>query len=124
MTFAATHGHTKRVNGKPVRSLTYNSYRMMMERCYRAPDESGRGGHKWYHRYGGRGIRVCDDWQGPEGFANFVRDVGERPCKELTLDRKDADGHYEKDNCEWADKSTQRRNRGTKSDYVSPRGFL
>lgn len=119
MSFPLKHGHATRQGG---RSLTYNSYRCMMERCYRGPDENGRGGHKWYRRYGGRGIRVCDDWQGPDGFSNFVRDVGERPSKEMTLDRKEADGHYEKDNCEWADKKTQRANRA-KADYVQPRGF-
>lgn len=95
----------------------------MIERCTRAPDENGKGGHKWYHRYGGLGIRVCDDWQGPGGFANFLADVGERPSKEMTLDRIKVTGNYEKGNCKWATKKEQRANQA-KKDYVEPRGFL
>ena len=70
--------------------------------------------HKWYRRYGERGITVDPRWRqgNPEGFVNFLADMGERPSKEMTLDRfPDPDGSYTKDNCRWADKTLQRSNR-------------
>lgn len=94
-----THGHTR--CGR--RSPTYNSWRAMIERCTRPA-------HPFYLDYGGRGIRVCDRWQGAGGFARFLADVGERPAG-MTLDRIDVDGGYEPGNVRWADKRTQRWNR-------------
>jgi hypothetical protein len=104
------HGHTQKQNGKRKQSLTYNSWRAMNQRCYNE-------GHRWYHRYGKRGIEVCPEWRvgTKNAFLNFLKDMGERPCKELTLERDDPDGNYCKDNCRWADKSTQRINQGTPS---------
>ena len=68
--------------------------------------------HKWYHAYGERGITICDRWRRgqPNAFTNFLADMGERPSKEITLDREDVNGNYEKGNCRWANKSTQRTN--------------
>lgn len=62
-----------------------------------------------YSQYGGRGITVCDDWM---YFENFVRDMGQRPNK-LTLERKDNDKGYSKDNCIWATQLQQSRNKRT-----------
>jgi hypothetical protein len=71
--------------------------------------------HVAYKDYGGRGIKVCARWHrdNPKGWENFLKDMGPRPTvngEQLTLDRKDPDGNYEKDNCRWADKLTQANN--------------
>jgi hypothetical protein len=67
--------------------------------------------HHAYADYGGRGIRVCERWLLPkgEGFRNFVTDMGPRP-QGMTLDRRDVQGHYTPDNCQWTDRDEQYRN--------------
>lgn len=77
------------------------SWGQMMARCY-DPE------HPKYHRYGARGIRVCDRWI---CYRLFALDMGERP-KGMTLNRINNDGAYCPENCEWASAKTQNRNRG------------
>lgn len=67
-------------------------------------------GVKSFPHYGARGIKVCDRWSGPDGFANFIADMGPRPAG-TSIDRVDVDGHYEPSNCRWATPTTQSRNR-------------
>lgn len=74
----------------------------MKLRCYNERNHN-------YHRYGGRGISVCDRWR--ESFVNFLADLGTRPSKNHTLDRIDSDGNYEPGNCRWVTRQVQNINR-------------
>jgi hypothetical protein len=55
---------------------------------------------------------VCERWRGPDGFTNFLADVGERPSRAHSLDRVDNSKGYEPGNCRWATFGQQARNRG------------
>jgi hypothetical protein len=65
--------------------------------------------HQDYHNYGGRGITVCERWR--TSFETFMEDMGPRPSKKHSVERKNTDGNYEPSNCYWATQKTQQRNR-------------
>jgi hypothetical protein len=64
-----------------------------------------------YRDYGGRGITVCERWNGRDGYTNFLADVGRKPSPKHSLDRIDVNGNYEPSNCRWATQLEQLRNR-------------
>jgi hypothetical protein len=63
--------------------------------------------HQYYY-YGGRGITIDPKWMNITGF---IEDMGHRPSSKHTLDRKDNDKGYNKENCHWATESQQMHNR-------------
>lgn len=75
----------------------YQTWKMMFHRCNNPK-------RKDFKHYGGRGIKVCDEWK---SFNKFIEDMYPTFQEGLTLDRIDNDGNYEKSNCQWANQSLQ-----------------
>ena len=92
-----THG----LSDSAIRQCYYN----MRKRCYNPKSKS-------YKDYGGRGITICKDWS---TFNGFLSDMLPSYKDGLSIERKDVNGNYCKDNCCWADKKTQANN--TRSNH-------
>lgn len=95
-------GHMKRITRHNMStSSEYSSWESMKSRCLYEDN-------KFYYNYGGRGITVCKEWM---DFKNFFKDMGLKPSKKYSLERIDVNGNYEPENCRWADKHDQDRNK-------------
>lgn len=97
----------KRLTDSPL----YLTYIAMKDRCKREK-------HMNYARYGGRGITVCKEWNGREGFYNFSKwSISNGWMPGLTLDRIDNDKGYSPDNCRWATRLVQADNKSNIIHY-------
>lgn len=107
-----THGMTD--------TRLYAKYCKMKERCHNP-------NYKFYHCYGGRGIKICSEWLGVNGFSNFSKWAYENGYDDKikgyaqSLDRINVDGDYEPSNCKWANQKEQCRNRRN-TLYIEYRG--
>ena len=75
-------------------------WRGIISRCTEPANSS-------YKDYGGRGIIICTEWK--EEFLQFVEDMGPRP-EGYSVERKDNEKGYSKDNCKWATAAEQANN--------------
>ncbi len=87
---------------KMTRTRIYYVWSSMKKRCINENDKS-------FSSYGGRGIKVCDEWM--EDFSHFYEWAKNNGHQEnLTIDRIDNDKGYSPKNCRWTTQSVQSRN--------------
>lgn len=96
-----THGQS--------RTTEYKSWLNMKRRCYEVTNNR-------YHRYGGRGIKVCEEWR--NSFENLIADMGQKPTPKHQLERVDNDGDYCKSNCKWIPNNEQWKNKSTTRSVI------
>lgn len=82
----------------------YREWNGIKQRCLNANNPK-------YKDYGGRGIKVCDEWLEFQAFYDYVSKLPHFGEEGYSIDRIDNNGNYEPDNVRWADKNTQARNK-------------
>lgn len=83
-------------------SPEYKIWCAMKRRCHSPKDPA-------FANYGGRGIVMCYRWR--YSFDNFIADMGPRPSKLHSIERKDNNGPYSPWNCMWGTNHQQSRNK-------------
>ena len=94
------HATEAKIKHGESKTRLYRIFLAMHNRCERPSVKA-------YERYGGRGIRVCDEWKNYEAFASWAHANGYK--EELSIDRIDNDNGYSPENCEWITRSENSR---------------
>jgi len=119
--YCVKHYSRLKINGDPLivkliigeerkNNPLYSVHTNMKDRCYNK-------NQKQYKNYGERGITVCNQWMGSNGFPQFLKDMGDRP-NGYSLERIKVNGNYEPSNCKWANAHEQQANRRISNDVV------
>lgn len=86
----------------------YKIYLGMKRRCYNSKSVA-------YKNYGGRGIKICDEWLNDyKSFEKWAYKNGyneKAATFECTIDRINNDGNYEPNNCRWVSMKIQNQNK-------------
>ena len=91
-------------------SRLYIIWSSMKTRCYNGKSRA----YKWY---GGRGIKICDEWLNDfQAFYDWAMANGYKD--DLTIDRIDVNGNYEPSNCRWITISEQQKNKRQKEKNI------
>jgi hypothetical protein len=92
-------------------SPEYVCWNNMLNRCLNP-------NNPMYQHYGARGITVCDNWR--HSFEAFFNDMGPRPSEFHSIERREVNGNYERNNCKWATLDEQANNtrRNVKHEFV------
>lgn len=100
---------THRMSGTPI----YTKWVSMKDRCMNPLNSA-------YSSYGGRGIRICDEWI--NSFENFYEwAISSGYSEGMTIDRINNNGNYEPTNCRWTDLKTQANNT-RRNHYLTYKG--
>lgn len=79
----------------------YNTYYNMQQRCYNPKDPK-------FSYYGGKGVNICEEWLGENGFFNFYNwAIKNGYADNLEIDRIKNDKAYSPENCRWTDRKTK-----------------
>lgn len=97
--------HETRSKGNHTKTPLYYVWVNMKQRCQNSRNPE-------YHNYGGRGIKVCNEWQTFQPFYEWAVGSGyTMGGKDQSIDRINVDGNYEPSNCRWATFKEQQNNR-------------
>lgn len=91
------HGYSKKYNT----TSEYKTWQKIKDRCLNTNNQD-------YIHYGGRGINICNEWL---DFKIFIKDMGNKPDKNYSIERIDFNLGYFKENCKWILKKLQSKNR-------------
>lgn len=102
-------GHSRKTG--PRSRLTW-MWKWMHSRCYNSGDPM-------FPYYGGRGIKVCLEWNDVNAYINWAIENGWSKSSGLQIDRKDNDGDYSPTNCRVVDKVTNANNKSNNRKFTA-----